>query len=305
MSMVWLLGRDNCLLKVPLNGRLRRLLSGLNGRAGVICKTTKSLRIYNSCVKWYVMTHYYAVAFLSPAMLMSILGGGGCRVSPLSTRHRTWLPYPSPPAAAGHHWRPVQICSLEDLSPSPPSVVLTPNVSHRNMYGWKVGGTHPTRMLLCVSVYRPQTKSGARYFFIGMCQSYCSLGEGVSVWCHFLSGCLVPCSFLEGESLCLVPCSFQGLGISVQKGGVSVQKGSYVQRGSLSRGRSLWGRPPGLKPPVLWKAGGTNPTGMLSCSSLILFLLDKQGCFIQLPVHLVLWPCCHAKIFFLVREYCY
>ena len=45
MSIVWLLGRDNCLLKVPLNGRLRRLLSGLKGRAGVICNATKSFEI--------------------------------------------------------------------------------------------------------------------------------------------------------------------------------------------------------------------------------------------------------------------
>ena len=35
-------------------------------------------------------------------------------------------------------------------------------------------------------------------------------GVGVSVWCHFLSGCLVPCSF-KGRSLSLVPCSFWSL----------------------------------------------------------------------------------------------
>ena len=33
-------------------------------------------------------------------------------------------------------------------------------------------------------------------------------GEGVSIWCHFLSCYLVPCSF--GRSLSLVPCSFWG-----------------------------------------------------------------------------------------------
>ena len=36
MSIVRLLGKESCLLKVPLSGRLLRLLSGLNGRAGVI-----------------------------------------------------------------------------------------------------------------------------------------------------------------------------------------------------------------------------------------------------------------------------
>ena len=52
------------------------------------------------------------------------------------------------------------------------------------------------------------------------CVCYSVHGEGVSVWCHFLSGCLVPCSFegvsvsgsmlLPRGSLSLVLCSFQG-----------------------------------------------------------------------------------------------
>ena len=47
-------------------------------------------------------------------------------------RHQTWGPicppsYPLPPATAsgGHHWRPVQTCSLEDLPPPPPLVLTT------------------------------------------------------------------------------------------------------------------------------------------------------------------------------------
>lgn len=38
MSMFPLLGSESCRLKVPLSGRLFLLLSGLRGRAGVICK---------------------------------------------------------------------------------------------------------------------------------------------------------------------------------------------------------------------------------------------------------------------------
>ena len=38
------------------------------------------------------------------------------------------------------------------------------------------------------------------------------LSMGVSVWCHFLSSCLVPCSFW-GSSLLLVPCYLQGVSV--------------------------------------------------------------------------------------------
>ena len=45
---------------------------------------------------------------------------------------------------SGHHWTPVQICSLED-----PPLVLTSSGGHWNTYGWQVGGTHPIGMLSC------------------------------------------------------------------------------------------------------------------------------------------------------------
>ena len=38
--------------------------------------------------------------------------------------------------------------------------------------------------------------------FTGMCQSFCLQWEGVSVWCHFLSGFLVPYSFWGNGDLC-------------------------------------------------------------------------------------------------------
>ena len=52
--------------------------------------------------------------------------------------------------------------------------------------------------------YRQQTKFRARkcfYTYLSFCTQ-----RGVSIWCLFLSGYLVPCSFLGG-SLFLVPCS--------------------------------------------------------------------------------------------------
>ena len=62
----------------------------------------------------------------------------------------TWdLGYPPQPPATdmtsgGHHWRPVQVCSLEDIPP-----LLTPSGSHQNMHGWQVGNRHPTGMPSC------------------------------------------------------------------------------------------------------------------------------------------------------------
>ena len=61
---------------------------------------------------------------------------------------RTWVPSPPPLlTSGGHHWRPVQTCSLEGIPTPFPSMVLTPCGSHWNMYGWLADGTHPTGML--------------------------------------------------------------------------------------------------------------------------------------------------------------
>ena len=81
--------------------------------------------------------------------------------------------------------------------------------------------------------------------FTGVCLST----RGVSVWCHFLSGCLVPYSF-QG-SLCLVPCSFQGVyvqGVCVQMG-VSVQKGDFCPGWVSVQWGLCPGRPPRQRPP--------------------------------------------------------
>ena len=67
---------------------------------------------------------------------------------------------------------------------------------------------------------------GQGNIFTGVFQSFCSHGGGISVWCLFLSDCLVLCSFWEG-GLAMVPCSFQG---------------GSPSRGSLSRwGLCPWG----------------------------------------------------------------
>ena len=116
--------------------------------------------------------------------------------------------------------------------------------------------------------------------------------EGVSVWCQFLSVCLVPCSFWEGGICTLVPCSFwdlcewshvlsrkvslQGVSLhgSLSRGSLSrglCPEGSLCPGGSLSSvglcpGVSLSGRPPWTEVlPIQWRAGGTHPTGMFSC----------------------------------------
>ena len=71
----------------------------------------------------------------------------------------------------------------------------------------------------------PQTKLREGNVFTPVCQSFCSQErDGVSAWCHFLSGCLVPCSFWRGRG------SFV-LGICVWGGGL-------CPGGSLSRGVS-------------------------------------------------------------------
>ena len=73
-----------------------------------------------------------------------------------------WIPDMGPPpipdigpthhplllTSGGHHQRPVHTCSLEDL----PLPILTSSGGHRNTYGWQVGGTHPTGMLLVTNL---------------------------------------------------------------------------------------------------------------------------------------------------------
>ena len=85
-------------------------------------------------------------------------------------------------------------------------------------------------------------------------------GEGVSVWCHFLFGCLVPCSF---QGVCR--CSH------VPSGGVYLTETPWTE---ISRHRPPVQRPPdrdlhGQKPPwtetPLYGKGGMHPTGMNSC----------------------------------------
>ena len=52
---------------------------------------------------------------------------------------------PSLVTSGDHHWRPVQTCSLEDIPPSP-HTLLTPTGGHR------IGGMHPAGMLSCLPV---------------------------------------------------------------------------------------------------------------------------------------------------------
>ena len=67
----------------------------------------------------------------------------------------------------GHHWRPVQTCSLDD--PTPP--LLTPGGGHQNTYGWKVSSIHPTGMPLCVNFYCPPEKLLEGNVFTCICDS--------------------------------------------------------------------------------------------------------------------------------------
>ena len=133
----------------------------------------------------------------------------------------------------------------------------------------------------------PANEFWGKVMFLHVSVSH-SVHMGVSVWCHFLSGCLVTCPFWG--SLSLVPCSFWGslslvpcplwgslfgglcLGRSLSGGlcprvsvkGVSVQ-GVSVEKGSLPRKGLCQGDPP----PIQWRVGGTHPTGMLSFLHLI------------------------------------
>ena len=49
--------------------------------------------------------------------------------------------------SGGHHWRPVQTCSLEETLPHPFPTVL--KLGGQSMYSWQAGSTHPTEMLSC------------------------------------------------------------------------------------------------------------------------------------------------------------
>ena len=105
--------------------------------------------------------------------------------------------------------------------------------------------------------------------FPGVCLS---TGMGVSVWRHFLSGCLVPCSFRRG--LCTwshVPSEGVSWG-SLSGGGALCLGVGGICLGSLCRKTS----------PKLRKTGSVHPTGMLSCLSLnslnVLFHQSKFHC---------------------------
>ena len=65
-----------------------------------------------------------------------------------------------------------------------------------------------------------------------------SVNRGVSVWCHFLSGCLPGVSVSGAMFLPMVPCPWQ---------------------------RPPWHRPPWQGPTLQWRADGTHPTEMHYC----------------------------------------
>ena len=118
-------------------------------------------------------------------------------------------------------------------------------------------------------------------FFTHVCHSV--HGMGSPLWCHFVSGCLVPCS-IQGF-LSLIPCYFWGdlcpggslserfLSRGLCPGGlclrglcprVSVQRACL--QGSLSRGVSIR-ESSQTQIPIGWRASGMHPTGILSCFS--------------------------------------
>ena len=79
------------------------------------------------------------------------------------------------------------------------------------------------------------------------------------IWCHFLSGCLVPCFFCQGSIQVGPP-----IGGFLPGGGLP--PGEFPSRGRSPPG--VWHYPP---PPMLLissgshQAGNTHPTGMYSC----------------------------------------
>ena len=84
-------------------------------------------------------------------------------------------------------------------------------------------------------------------------------GGRVSVWCHFLSGFLVPCSFWG--YLSLVPCSFLGVSVSGPmffRRGISVSGLMFLPGGFLSHPMFLLGGPcpggSGQRPPHIVKS---------------------------------------------------
>ena len=83
------------------------------------------------------------------------------------------------------------------------------------MKGTSASSVHDLKMTLFTARKR---SFGHGNIFWSVCHS---VQRGFSVWCHFLSGYLVPCSFWG--SLSLVPCSFQEVSV----------------RGDLCPGRSL------------------------------------------------------------------
>ena len=131
---------------------------------------------------------------------------------------------------------------------------------------------------------------GQGNIFTGVC-----LSRGVSVWCHFLSGCLVPSSFCGVSRGYLSPVRYLS------------RKGLYP--GGLCPGGSPWQNPapPAETPPVRWRAVGTHPTGMLSCYRIYLWQPKFQeikiyqifiGHFVeveQCPIVFHFWMVGHVK----------
>ena len=97
---------------------------------------------------------------------------------------------------------------------------------------------------------------GQGNIFTCICHSV-NNGEWVSVWCHFLSGFLIPCSFWG--YLSLLPCYC--LGVSVWE---CFCLGCLCLGGSLCRGISVGRLPTDRDSPL--HAVGMHPTGMLTCS---------------------------------------
>ena len=93
----------------------------------------------------------------------------------------------------------------------------------------------------CVIFTARKRSLGQGNVFTCVCHSVYWWG-GISVWCHFLSDCLVPCSF--GRVSVSGPMSLLG---SLCPGEGAVCLGVSLCRGSLSRG-SLSGRPPNRDP---------------------------------------------------------
>ena len=130
-------------------------------------------------------------------------------------------------------------------------VVLRKNYNVRTWLCMSLTCAYASLSLL--DIYCPQTKLREGNVFTGMCL-FTNGERGRYDWSQVPSWSLVQCAWGGGVRISLVPCPFQGV---------------WYLRSHVPSGGKVWGRgrvyPQETLFPGTTKAGGTHPTGMLSC----------------------------------------